>query len=147
MEREHPRDTCSGEMPHVKKQKVQKNISEEPVHGKRPLLKALLTWKVKNYEKHVYGTFPFDLDCTEAILSKEIVKKYKIQVYWQKNHLIIYNAQGDLMRGAGEYFTDRLEMIIGMHKEDISWEVATLEKVIAGYLPISYIQKHNPDIN
>jgi hypothetical protein len=38
-------------------------------------------------------------------------------------------------------------MVMGKHQESIRWEVGPLEKGISGYLPVSCIQKHNPDIN
>ena len=43
MDKKHERETCSGEIPQVKRQKIQRSIPKEPVHGKRPLLKALVT--------------------------------------------------------------------------------------------------------
>jgi hypothetical protein len=47
------------------------------------------------------------------------------------------DAQGDLMVGAGEYFTAPLEMVMGKHKESFPWKVGPLEKGISGYLPVS----------
>jgi len=38
-------------------------------------------------------------------------------------------------------------MVMGKHEEKLRWEVAPLEKGISGYLPVSWIRKHNPDIN
>jgi hypothetical protein len=38
-------------------------------------------------------------------------------------------------------------MVMGKHEERIRWEVGPLEKGISGYLPGSWIQKHNPEIN
>jgi hypothetical protein len=57
------------------------------------------------------------------------------------------DAQGDLKMGAGEYFTAPREMVMGKHEESIRWEAVPLEKLISGYLPVSWMQKHNPDIN
>jgi hypothetical protein len=47
------------------------------------------------------------------------------------------DAQGDLMMGAGEYFTAPVEMGMGKHEESICWEAGLLEKGISGYHPIS----------
>jgi hypothetical protein len=50
------------------------------------------------------------------------------------------------MKGAGEYYTTLHCMRIGSHQEDISWEVAQIEENIAGYLPMSWLYLHNPDV-
>jgi hypothetical protein len=57
------------------------------------------------------------------------------------------DALYDLMMGEGEYFTEPLEMVIGKLEKSICWEVGPLEKGISRYLPVSWIQKQNPDIN
>jgi hypothetical protein len=59
----------------------------------------------------------------------------------------MYDAQGDVMMGGGEYYTHPVHMSMGDHKETLRWEVATLEEGISGYLPIAWARKHNPDIN
>jgi len=51
------------------------------------------------------------------------------------------------MMGAGEYFTTPLDMVMGKHEESLHWEVGRLEKGISRYLPVSWVRKHNPDIN
>ena len=119
----------------------------EPVHGQRPMLKAELNWRLKNHIQRCHGTFMLDTGCTGPILSEEFVKKEKIPVEKRNSPIQMLDAQGDLMMGAGEYFTAPLEMVMGKHEESIRWEVGPLEKGISGYLPVSWIQKHNPDIN
>lgn len=119
----------------------------EPVHGHRPLLKAELNWRTRNHTSRCHGIFLLDTGCTGAILNEEFVKKEKIPVHRRDSPIEMHDAQGDLMMGAGEYFTAPLEMVMGKHEESLRWEVGPLEKGISGYLPISWVRKHNPDIN
>ena len=91
----------------------------EPVHGQRPLLKAELNWRVSNHTERCHGTFLLDTGCTGPILSEEFVKKEKIPVERRASPLQMLDAQGDLMMGAGEYFTAPLEMVMGKHEEKI----------------------------
>jgi hypothetical protein len=88
-----------------------------------------------------------DTGCTGLILSEEFLKKEKIPVYRWGSPIQRLDAQGELMMGAGEYFTAPLEMVMGKNAKSIRWEVGPLEMGISGYLPVSSIQKHNPDIN
>jgi hypothetical protein len=85
--------------------------------------------------------------CTGPILSEEYMKNDKIPVERQSSPIQMLDAQGDLMLGAGKYFTAPREMVIGKHERSIRREVGPLEKGIIRYQPVSWIQKHNPDIN
>jgi hypothetical protein len=38
-------------------------------------------------------------------------------------------------------------MIIGKHEETLRWELGPLQQGILGYLPVSWMNRHNPDIN
>jgi hypothetical protein len=59
----------------------------------------------------------------------------------------MFDAQGDVMMGGGDYCTHPVRMTMGDHKETLRWEVATLEEGITGYLPIDWVRKYNLDIN
>jgi hypothetical protein len=119
----------------------------EPVHGQRPVLKAELNWRSSNHTDRCHGTFILDTGFTGPILSEDFVKKQKISVERRNSPIQMIDAQGDLMMGAGEYFTGPLEMVMGKHEQSLRWEVGPLEKGISGYLPVSWVRKHNPDIN
>ena len=47
------------------------------------------------------------------------MNKKKIPVERGASPLQMLDAQGDLMMGAGEYFTAPLEMVMGKHEEKI----------------------------
>jgi hypothetical protein len=111
------------------------------------MLKPELNWRTKNHTQRCHGTLMLDTRYPGPILSEEFVKKEKIPVERRSSPIQVLDALGDLMMGAGEYFTAPLEMIMGKHEESIRWELGPLEKGIYRYLPVSWIQKHNPDIN
>ena len=139
------REDSPPEAPPTKK--LHEEIPSEPVHGQRPVLKAELNWRIRNHTDRCHGTFMLDTGCTGPILSEEFVRKEKIPVVRRASPIQMQDAQGDIMMGAGEYITVPLEMVMGKHEEKLRWEVAPLEKGISGYLPVSWIRKHNPDIN
>jgi hypothetical protein len=53
-----------------------------------------------------------DTGCTGPILSEDFVKKKKIPIERRNSPIQMIDAQGDLMMGAGEYFTTPLEMVM-----------------------------------
>ncbi|KAH0603433.1 uncharacterized protein H6S33_007755 [Morchella sextelata] len=133
--------------PAVKQRKLEQRLPSLPVHGKRPILKAGLSWTVKGKDEGAQGSFLFDTGCTGAILNQSFVKKHGIPLVRRDQPLTMFDAQGDVMMGGGEYYTHPVRMTMGDHKETLRWEVATLEEGMTGYLPISWARKHNPDIN
>ena len=50
------------------------------------------------------------------------------------------------MEGAGDKHTEDAILRIGTHQEELTWEIPHLEDSIDGYLPISWLQLHNPDV-
>jgi hypothetical protein len=101
------------------------------------MLKAELNWRTKNQTQHCHVTFMLDTGCTGPLLSEEFVKKKKIPVEQRSSPIQMLDAQGDLMMGAGEYFTTLLEMVMDKHEESIRCEIGPLEKGISWYLPVS----------
>jgi hypothetical protein len=69
-----------------------------------------------------------------------LVKKRKIPKQ-------VKNANEEPIPNAGIHYTQPTVLAIGQHAEDMVWEVGMIESQIDGYLPISWLQKHNPDIN
>jgi hypothetical protein len=103
--------------------------------------------KSSNYTGRCHGTFILDTGCLGPILSVSLVKKEKILVDRQNSPIQVVAALDNLMLGVGKYFSGPLEMVMGKHDESLHWEVGLLQKVISGYLPVSSIRMHNPDIN
>ena len=59
----------------------------------------------------------------------------------------IWNASQQPIAGAGRFYTQPLRLVIGNHLEVLVWEVGVIEDSIDGYLPVAWLQKHNPDVN
>ncbi|KAH8145235.1 uncharacterized protein LAJ45_10796 [Morchella importuna] len=137
----------SSSEPTQKRRRLEEKLPSLPVHDKRPILKAGLSWTVKNKVEDAQGTFLFDTGCTGAILNQSFVRKYGVLLVRRDQPLTIYYAQEDVMMGGGEYYTHPVHMSMGDHRETLRWEVATLEEGISGYLPVAWARKHTPDIN
>ena len=50
------------------------------------------------------------------------------------------------MEDAGVRYTEDIVLRIGTHQEEFSWEISRLEEGVAGYLHVSWLQRHNPDV-
>ncbi|KAH8145237.1 uncharacterized protein LAJ45_10798 [Morchella importuna] len=137
----------SSSEPAQKRRRLEERLSSLPVHGKMPILKAGLSWTVNGKVEDVQGTFLFDTSCTGAILNQSFVRKHGVPLVWQDQPLTMYDAQGDIMMGGGEYYTNTVHMSMGDRRETLRWELATLEEGISGSLAIACARKHNLDIN
>jgi hypothetical protein len=96
--------------------------------------------------RHHTGMFVMDSGCSGPTLSKDLVTRENMVVVRRKKPISVTTADGSPMKGAGQYYTTPNCMRIGSHQEDISWEVAQIEEDIAGYLPMSWLYLHNPDV-
>ena len=119
----------------------------EPSHGGRLIIKATLSWKALSGQiKTFTGSFLTDSGCSGATLNRDLVIKEKMTIIKREVPVPINQADGSAIKGAGVYYTPPYTMRIGSHQE-ISWEVSQLKDDIAGYLPILWLEKHNPDID
>ena len=50
------------------------------------------------------------------------------------------------MEDAGDKYSEDVILRIGTHQEELTCEISRLEDSIDGYLPISWLQLHNPDV-
>jgi hypothetical protein len=91
--------------------------------------------------------FLADSGCSGATMNKTVVNRARMTVIKRAEAISISTADGSEMKEAGMYYTPPYTMRIGSHQEEISLEVATLEDGVSGYLPISWLAKHNPDID
>ena len=89
------------------------------------------------------------LDCgaTSPILREEFVRDQQILTKQRTKPISIWNASQQPITGAGRYYTQPIGLEIGNHSEVLVWEIGGIEESIDGYLPIAWLQKHNPDVN
>jgi hypothetical protein len=119
----------------------------EAIHKRRLLIKATIAWRdLRGKVRHYAGMFVMDSGCSGPTLSKDPVTQENMLVVRRKKIISVTMADGSPMKGAGEYYTTPYCMRIGSQEEDISWEVAQIEENIAGYLPMSWLYLHNPDV-
>ena len=118
-----------------------------PKHAKRMFIQAKLSW-TDQYGRHKTheARLLLDCGCSGPILNKDFVWKTKVPWTRREVPISVLTADGEPMKEAGERYSPDLIMRIGHHQEELSWEVATLEEGIDGYLPVGWLQQHNPDI-
>ena len=140
--RKNPTD---GFTPGDNPRKRQKNL---PIHSRRFIVEVTLNWiNGKGEACSVTGRMLVDSGATGPIMSKAFVRTYKIPRGQRESPIAITNASGKLIPGAGRYVVPNLGMSINNHQEELSWEVGDIEPGVDGYLPVSWLSLHNPDID
>lgn len=110
-------------------------------------IKIELNWRAKNYNDNSHSQFLVESGATGPILNQAWTIKNKIPLISPGESLIITDAGGMKLAGAGETFTSLLTLIIRNHVEELSREIRDLEKGVAGYLPISLLRVYNPSLD
>ncbi len=136
------RKAIEAELPPTKKSKPR-----PPKHGQRLFFEATVFW-LDQYGRKKGDNVKLLLDCgcTGPILNKDFVKRNHIPWVRRTQPITVQTVDGKPMEDAGEKHTEDLVLRIGAHQEELSWEISTLEEGIDGYLPISWLQQHNPDV-
>ena len=116
--------------------------SNKPLHGERLYFNAKLRIKGKEISTRLL------LDCraTSPILREGFVKEHEILTKKKSNPIKIWNASQQPIAEAGWYYTQPTGLEIGNHSEALVWEVGVIEDSVDGYLPVAWLQKHNPDV-
>ena len=118
-------------------------ISSKPVHGERLFFKAEL--KIGGH--YIQARLLLDCGATSTILREEYAKDNQILTKERKKPISIWNASRQPIAGAGRFYTQPVGLVIGNHSEVLVWEVGVIKDSIDGYLPVAWLQKHNPDVN
>ena len=117
--------------------------SSKPVYGERLFFKA----KLKIVGHYIQARLLLDCGATSPILHEEYTKDNQILTKQRKKPIRIWNASQQPIAGAGRFYPQPLGLVIGNHSEVLVWEVGVIEDSIDGYLPVAWLQKHNPDVN
>ena len=75
------------------------------------------------------------------------MKDKQILTKQQKNQIRIWNASQQPITKVGRFYTQPIGLEIGKHLEALVWDVGVIEHCIYGYLPVAWLQKHNPQVN
>lgn len=125
----------------------EKKHKASPQHARRLFLQADLSWRDQyGQTKTVKGKFLLDSGCTGPLLNKDFVWNQKVPWIRRDEPISVLSADGQPMTDAGLKYSELLVMRIGYHQEELSWEIGKLEDGIDGYLPIAWLETHNPDI-
>ena len=94
------------------------------------------------------GLLLLDSPATGAVLSSDWVKDVHVPCVRRKDPTPITDASGNHIPGSGLHYTTRVDMYIGDHMNKMRFEVADMPAgKVNGYLPISWLKDHNPDVN
>ena len=118
-----------------------------PKHGKRLFINAVLCWHDQYGRKRKDNArLLLDCGCTGPILNQDFVKRNHIPWVSRDKPISVLTADGKPMEDAGARYSEDLIMRIKEHQEELTWEISRLEDGIDGYLPISWLEQHNPDV-
>jgi len=89
-----------------------------------------------------------DSGANGAVLSSDWVKNAQVPCVRRKEPTLILDASGNHIRGSGLHYTTTVDIYIGDHMNKLRFEVADMPAgKVNGYLPMSWLKDHNPDIN
>ena len=115
----------------------------KPEHGERLFFEG----KLQVQGRYIKARLLLDCGATSPILREEFVRGQQILTKQRSKPISIWNASQQPIAGAGRYYTQPIGLEIGNHSEVLVWEVGAIEESIDVYLPVAWLQKHNPDVN
>ena len=116
---------------------------EEPEYSERFIIQAIL----KLLDKEVPIHLLVDSGASGPILHEEFVKNNGLLVKKRKMPKQVKNANEEPIPNGGTHYPQPTVLVIRQHAEDMVWEVGMIESQIDRYLPVLWLQKHNPSIN
>ena len=125
-------------------------VERPPVHKRSFLVQTTLEWKINGKTKKVPARLLLDSGCTGPVMSQSFIKKHSIPVEAKGQRLHIVTANGQQIEG-GTHNTKSIGLWIGKHVSDMKFESMGIRDEgpwgLAGYLPMSWLVEHNPDID
>ena len=113
-------------------------------------METVLEWKVNNKIKKVRARLLLDSGCTGPILAQSFIKRNDIPVEIKKKRLHVVAANGIEVEG-GTHNTKSLGVWMGKHVSEMKFESMGIREEgpfgLVGYLPMSWLVQHNPDID
>ena len=118
-----------------------------PKHGQQLFFEANLFWHDQYGRKRGDKVrLLLDCGCTGPILNRDFVQRHHMPWVKRDRPITVQTADGKPMEDAGDKYSEDVILRIGTHQEELTWEISRLEDGIDGYLPISWLQLHNPDV-
>ena len=123
-------------------------LTSPPKHTRSIRVNVRLQWRLGSRETTSDVILLLDSGATGPVLSTSWAKEAQVPCVKRKTACPIMDASGNHLPGSGKWYTKPLKMLIGDHQNEMSFEIADMpEGKIDGYLPMSWLETHNPDIN
>ena len=111
-------------------------------------VRVQLDWTFEKQRRSSEALLLLDGGATGAVLSNEWVKRTQVPCIRREVPTLIADASGNHIPGSGQHYTRTLRMKIGDHINEMRFELADMpDTKVDGYLPMSWLKDHNPDIN
>src|SRR3978361_971049 len=121
-----------------------------PRHRESLMVRSRFSWMTSTRKKSATALLLLDSGATGPVLSQHFVNGNQVPLEEKEERLLVEAANGDNIDG-GTHHTTSLEVHMGKHVSDIQFEVLDVpcgkNHLYAGFLPMSWLAQHNPDIN
>ena len=114
-----------------------------PVHSSRFITEAIM----RIGKREIPCRLLIDCGATGPILREEWVRENEILVKKCQKPIEVQNASQQPIPGAGMHYTQPVGLVIGKYTEQLVWKVGQIEDSVDGYLLVTWLSKHNPDID
>ena len=125
-------------------------VEGPPIHKRLFLVQTTLEWKLNSKTKKVPARLLLDSGCTGLEMSKSFIKRHGMPLEAKRQKLNLVAANGQQIEG-GTHNTKSIGVWIEKHVSDIKFESIGIRDEgpwgLAGYLPMSWLVEHNPDID
>ena len=140
---------------HLRKRKAEEAVTNSlkkmkptpPKHGQRLFFAANIHWFDQYVRKKGDKVkLLLDCGCTGPILNGDFIQRHHLPWVKRDHPITVQTADGTPMEKAGDKHTEEVILRIRTHQEELTWEISRQEDSIYEYLPISWLQLHNPDV-
>jgi len=119
-----------------------------PPHTRSIHVRVRLEWSHNQERLRGKALLLLDSGATGAVLSHDWVEDAQVHCVRRMDPTSITDASGNYIPGFGLHNTTTVDMYIGDHMNKMRFEVADMQAgKVNGYLPMSWLKDHNPDLN
>jgi len=123
-------------------------LAGPPPHTRSIHVRVRLEWSHNQERQSGEALLLLDSGATGAVVSSDWVKDTQVPCIRRKDPTPITHTTWNHIPGSGLHYTTTVDMYIGDHTNKIRFEVADMPAgKVCGYLPMSWLKDHNPDIN
>jgi len=123
-------------------------LTGTPRHTRSIHVRVRLEWSHNQERLSGEALLLLDSGATGAVLSSDWVKNAQVLCVRPKEPTPILDASGNHIPGSGLHYTTKVDMYIGDQVNKTRFEVADMPAgKVDGYLPMSWLKDHNPEIN